>query len=95
MIRFYYYQHPNTEKIYSEQRMDGFENKPYISPDGKKCKILKDYNPFSNEHKSTFGIINKNAECFEKDPAFVKKCRPKFVRYNDGHREKYDSTRHN
>jgi len=95
MIRFYYYKHPETDKIYSEQRMDGFEDKPYVAPDGVVCERLIDYTPPSKEHKSTFGIIDKNAECFEKDAQFVKKCRPKRIRFRDGHVEKYDPTKHN
>ena len=39
-------------------------------------------------------IVNKNAEAWEKDSAYVKSVNPKYVRYQDGHKERYDPTRH-
>jgi len=94
MIRFYYYKHPDTGKIYSEQRMKGFENKPYVSPDGKKCEIIKDYIPFRKNRKSILGIIDKNAEVFEKDPKYVRECNPKYIRLRNGRRVRYDPNKH-
>ncbi len=96
MTKFFYYKHPKTGKIYSDQRMIGFETNPYKDRDGTECELLKDYSPpAKKETKSTFGIIDKNAEVFQKDSAFVKKCNPKYIKFNDGHREKYDSSKHN
>jgi hypothetical protein len=95
MPKFFYYKHPKTGKVYSDQRLTGFETVPYKAPDGVECKLLKNYSPpAKKEKKSTFGIIDKNAEVFEKDPAYVKKCNPKYVKFRDGHREKYDPTKH-
>lgn len=94
MIKFYYYKHPGTGEIFSDQRMDGFETKPYISSDGEKCELIPDYEPPLKESKKILGIIDKNAEVFQKDPSYVKKMNPKFVKFKDGHRERYDPNRH-
>ena len=94
MTKFFYYKHPKTGKIYSDQRLPGFENVPYKAPDGEVCELQKNYTPPAKKTKSTIGIIDKNAEVFEKDPAYVKKCNPKFVRFRDGHKERYDPTKH-
>jgi hypothetical protein len=74
--------------------MMGFETRPYIAPDGEKCELLEDYVPPAKDTKNQIGIINKNAEVFEKDADYVKKCNPKYIKFRDGHREKYDPTRH-
>ena len=94
MANFYYYKHPKTEKIYSDLRMKGFEKKPYISPDGEECELLKGYSPPSENKDIGVAIIDKNREVFEADPDFVKKCRPKKIKFQDGHIEKYDPTKH-
>jgi len=95
MIKFFYYKHPTTGEIFSDQRMMGFENVPYKAKDGVECGLLKGYSPPSEkEIKSTFGIINKNAEVFQKDRDYVKECNPKYIKFNDGHRERYDPSKH-
>ena len=94
MVKFYYYKHPKTNKIYSDQRMAGFEKVAYKAPDGVECELLKDYRPPSKPTKNSLGIIDKNAECFKKDAAYVRETNPKFIRFNDGHRERYDPTKH-
>lgn len=96
MIKFYYYKNPETGQIYSDQRMEGYQHLPYIGPGGIKCEYIPDYiPPETNTNKKTrIGIIDKNAEVFEKDPAYVKKCNPKFVKFRDGHRERYDPNKH-
>ncbi len=33
-------------------------------------------------------------EVFQKDPDYVKKLRPKYVKFRDGHRERYDPQKH-
>lgn len=94
MISFFYYKHPKTGKIYSDQRMKGYEEKPYIASDGVECKYLPNYSPPLKKSKKSFGIIDKNAEVFQKDPEYVKKVNPKYIRFRDGHRERYDPNRH-
>jgi hypothetical protein len=94
MIRFYYYKHPETGEIFSDQRMEGFEEKPLIIK-GVKHELVRDYVPPRKKQKDLAPvIINKNREVFEADPAFVKKCKPKYVKFQDGHKEKYDPTKH-
>jgi len=82
----YSYQHPKTKEVFEILRKIKDRDKPYVLEDGTKCKRI-----FGNVN---IGVIDKNAEVFEKDPDFVKKCKPKYVKYLDGHREKYDPTRH-
>jgi len=94
MTKFFYYKHPKTGEIYSDQRMIGFEGVPYTSPDGVECDLAKDYSPPVKERKLGIAIIDNNAEVFQKDAAFVKKCNPRYVKFRDGHREKYDPTKH-
>jgi hypothetical protein len=94
MTRFFYYKHPVTGEIYSDQRLIGFEHVPYLSTDGEKCVLLEDYCPLEEERKSYIGFIDKNAEVFQKDADYVKRMNPKYIKFNDGHREKYDPTRH-
>jgi len=95
MTKFFYWKHPKTGKIYSDQRLSGFENIPYKTSDGTVCDLLKDYSPPKKEQKSSIGIIDKNAEVFQKDRNFIKKCNPRFIKFNDGHRERYDPSKHN
>jgi len=83
-MAIYQYKHPKTGEIFEDIRKMKDSDKPFIAPDGIKC----------------FRIISKfqgwkgNKEVFEQDPSYVKKCRPKFVKFKDGHREKYDPTKH-
>ena len=82
----YSYQNPNTKEVFEVLRSFKDWDKPYILEDGTKCKRVFDYR--------NIGVIDKNAEVFQKDPDYVKKCKPKYIKYKDGHREKYDPTRH-
>lgn len=92
MPRFYYYKHPETGKMYSDQRLEGFQERPLII-NGIKCEYVPDYVPPKNDNM-IFGIIDKNAEVFQKDPDYVRKCNPKYVTFRDGHKERYDPQKH-
>ena len=81
----YLYQHPKTKKIFEALRLIKNRNKSFYAPDGVKCKRVT-CNKFSD--------WRKHREVFELDPAYVKKCRPKYVKFRDGHREKYDPQKH-
>lgn len=83
---FYSYKNPKNNKIFTKLRKIKDRNDPYILEDGTKCKRI-----FSGEN---IGIVNKNAEVFEKDSKYVKKMKPKNIKFNDGHVEKYDPTKH-
>ncbi len=94
MVRFFWYKHPETGEIFSDQRMDGYEDIPLIIK-GVKCELIRDYSPpekYDNER--SLAIIDKNREVFQADREFVKKMKPKYVRFQDGHRERYDPTKH-
>ena len=75
--------------------MEGYETKPYIAPDGVHCELLIDYTPPEREFKKS-GVRGwrSDRECFEADPDYVKKQNPKYIRFQDGHRERYDSSKH-
>lgn len=94
MIGFFWYKHPETGEMISDQRMIGFEEKPLVIK-GVKCELVRDYEPPTEEQDGLPpAIINKNREVFEADPDYVKKCNPKYVKFQDGHKERYDPTKH-
>ena len=82
----YKFLNPVTGEVFEELVSVKKCKKPFVLPDGTKCKRL--FSGFKG------GIINKNAEVFQKDPEYVKKCKPKYVKFRDGHRERYDPTKH-
>ena len=95
MINFFWYKHPETGKMFSDQRMIGYEEKPLLKQ-GIKCELDRGYTPPVKERKGLAPvIINKNREVFEADRNLVKKTNPKFVKFQDGHRERYDPGKHN
>ena len=76
----YEYQHPDTKEIFQELRTIANRDKPFISSDGKKCERLL--------FPTSLGYCGKgDREVFEVDPHYVKQCRPKKIRFNDGHTE--------
>ena len=82
--------------MFSDQRMEGYEDKPFIHK-GVVCELVIDYIPPLKEHKPLGPRrIYKDGqrECFEADPDYVKKMNPKYVQYQDGHKERYDPGRH-
>jgi hypothetical protein len=82
----YEFEHPDTGEVFEDLRTFSKMNKPFIAPDGVKCKRLE-------VPKSVKGWA-KNREVFEADPGYVKSCKPKYVQFQDGHKEKYDPTKH-
>lgn len=87
MCPIYEYIHPETSEIFEDIRKYKDRDKPFISPDGKRCMRL--------EVPSSMSGWRKDREGFEMDPSFYKKMKPKFVKFKDGHREKYDPNKHN
>jgi len=93
-IKFFWYKHPESGEMLSDQRMTGYEKKPLVVK-GVKCELVPDYEPPIKERdEHNLAIINKNREVFQADPDLVKKSRPKYVKFQDGHRERYDPTKH-
>jgi hypothetical protein len=82
----YVYIHPDTEEEFEDLRTFANMDKPFIATDGKKCK---------RKEICSFNGWKTNKEVFEADSDFVKKCNPKYVKFHDGHREKYDPSKHN
>jgi hypothetical protein len=88
----YQYKGKINGKIYEISRSISEREKEYIAEDEEVCEFIPWY--LVEKIKSNLGIIDKNAEAWEKDAEYVKKCAPKYVKYRDGHREKFDPTRH-
>ena len=95
-IKFFWYKHPKTGKMHSDQRMSGYEHKPLVVK-GVKCELVPDYVPPLKEHKPLGPrrlYKDGQREVWEADPQYIKKMNPKYVKYQDGHRERYDSSKH-
>ena len=86
----YYYKNKNNGEIVEVVRKFSEQKIPYISPDGSVCEYI-DWWLIATQ--APLGI-DKNAEVFEKDSDYVKKMKPKYVKFHDGHREIYDPTKH-
>ena len=80
----YCYKHPKTGEIFEVIRPMKDSDEPYIAPDGIKCERII----------SQFSGGKGNKEVFEADPAYVKRMNPKYVKFQDGHKERYDSSKH-
>lgn len=83
----YQFKHPKTGEIFEDIRSFKNINKPFFAPDGVKCERIK----VSTNVRGWRG----DREVFEADSSFVKKTKPKYVKFRDGHRERYDPTKHN
>lgn len=86
MCPIYEYEHPDTGEVFEEIRPVKDRKKPFYAPDGAKCKYID----FSRNFRGWRG----GREVFEADADYVKKQNPKYIRFNDGHKEKYDPTKH-
>ena len=82
----YVYEHPKTGEKFEVFRKASERDAPFVSPDGIECpRVL---------FPSAATIVDKNAESWEKDPGWVKKINPKYVRTRSGQRIRYDPTKH-
>jgi hypothetical protein len=81
----YTFEHPDTGEIFEDIRSFKDMDKSFYAPDGKKCKRVK-------VPKNVRGW-RKDREVFEVDD-YCKKMKPKFVKFQDGHKERYDPTKH-
>jgi len=63
--------------------------KKYKAPDGVWCERY-----MKAESKGYCGLAASEREGFEMDPDIYRKRNPKYVRYKDGHREKYNPNKH-
>jgi hypothetical protein len=85
MCPIYEFKHPVTGEIFEELRAMIDMDKPYIAPDNAICERI---------FPSSLNGWKIGKEVFEADRDFVKKCNPKYVKYRDGHKERYDPTKH-
>lgn len=81
----YEYQHPETGEVFEDLRSIKDRDKPFISDDGAKCYRI---------YSLAFSGWSKTREVFEVDPEYCKRLNPKYVKFRDGHREKYDPSKH-
>jgi hypothetical protein len=65
------------------------KKKKYKAPDGVWCK-----RHIKAEGKGYCGLAASQREGFEMDPAIYKERNPKYVKFRDGHREKYRPDKH-
>lgn len=86
MSPIYEYEHPDTGEIFEVLKPVKNRNKPFRAKDGVLCKRL--------EVPTKFSGGKGNKEPFEADPDYCKRMKPKYVRFRDGHRERYDTTKH-
>ena len=87
MCPIYEYKNEKTGEIIEEFRSIENRNIPIVLADGTICKRL--------EVSTSFNGWKKNKEVFEADREYVRKCKPKYVKFRDGHREIYNPTKHN
>ena len=90
----YVYQHPKTKEEFDVVKSMKDRDEPFEAPDGELCERVL----FPAARKSKPGErssrAGKKMECFEADPEYTKAIKPKFVKFRDGHRERYDPTKH-
>ena len=82
----YIYKHPESGEEFEEIRSMSSADEPFFAPDGVECERVL--------FPSSFAVINKNAEVWEKDPSYVKSLKPKYVRTRSGHKIRYDPQKH-
>jgi len=88
----YSYKNPKTDEIFEKIRTFKDCDKPFLLEDGTCCpRVL--FPKTINGPKGP-AIIDMNREVFKADPDLVKKSNPKYIRFNDGHRERYDPCKH-
>ena len=91
----YIYKHPETDEVFEVLRSMSQSEKQYEAPDGVMCDRIF-HNPNFNKDKDWMRTsrAGEKLEIFQHDPSYVKKMRPKYVKFRDGHRERYDPTKH-
>jgi len=82
-MAIYTYENPKTGEEFDELRPMSDSDKDFILEDGTVCKRVY-------AAKRAPACINKNAEVWERDPAYVRSLAPKYVRTQDGRRIKYN-----
>lgn len=81
----YQFQHPETGEIFEEFRLMADYDLPFYAPDGEECQRLI---------SAPTTIIDKNQEVFQMDEDYTRLTNPKYIKYKDGHKEKYNPSKH-
>ena len=95
-VPVWWYKHPKTGEMFSDLRTKGFEKKPLVVK-GVICELDLDYILPTKKHKPLGPrqmFKDGQREVWEADSHYVKKCNPKYVKYQDGHKERYDPSKH-
>ena len=82
----YVYKHPDTNQEFEELRSFSDRDNLFKAPDGVICERVL--------FPSAAGVIDKNAEVWEKDPDYVKKLNPRWVKTRSGQKIRYDPKKH-
>ena len=90
--KYFRYKNLKTNEIFSEMREFSDRNREYIDKDGSACPRIPDTGEGA---RVAPGGWRKDREIFEQDPEYVKKCKPKYIEFRDGHKERYDPRKHN
>ena len=85
----YEYENPNTGEVYEELRSISDRDKPYYNADGIECKRRE-----IPSNVGYCGLSEGQREVFQLDSNYAKSVNPKYVKFRDGHRERYDPTKH-
>lgn len=85
----YIYRHPETSEEFETIRPWQKRDEPYIHNDGIECPRVEV--PGSMGY---CGLATKEREVFQVDRELVHKCKPKKIKFRDGHIEKFNPTKH-
>ena len=85
----YEYFNPETDEIIEVLLPIADRNKDYITEDGVHCKRIE-----VPSDMGYMGRIEGEREVFEVDREAVKNAKPKYIKFRDGHRERYDPSKH-
>jgi len=93
-LPIYVYEHPETGELIEEIRPMSEHDQPLILEDGTVCErynggFLKEDKKRKRDYRGVRGH-----EGFEVDPDYYKTLKPKYVKFKDGHREKYNPNKH-
>ena len=98
---FYLYKHPDTGEVFEDLRPMSRRDDPFVAPDGKECARCRDaeWDSIRAEGDSACtprggklarGLVNRNAEVWEKDPDYARLLCPRRVRLRDGRSVPYN-----
>ena len=90
----YLYQHPHTGELLEELRSMDQRNDPLVLEDGTVCERYSGGEIQEDKKRRRQYRGTKGHEGFEVDPDYYKIVNPKYVKFKDGHREKFDPNKH-